>query len=138
MVNSISSVRFCGENTNSVASILERPGKYSNSAPKAEAASVNVPAEEKQSSGKGKKVLGVVGTLVAVAAVLAALPKVFPNAISKLSKDELAAKPGFMKKIGHYIATAGNAIYDCTCQPILNLFKGKGKKATDNAAHIVA
>lgn len=137
MVNSISSVRFCGD-TNSVASLLERPGKYSNPAPKSEAASVAVPAEEKQSSGKGKKVLGVVGTLVAVAAVLAALPKVFPKAIAKLSADELASKPGFMKKVGHYVATVGNAIYDCTCQPILNLFKGKGKKVADNAANLVA
>lgn len=137
MVNSISSVRFCGD-TNSAASILERPGKYSNPAPKTETAPAAAPAEEKQSSGKGKKVLGVVGTLVAVAAVLAALPKVFPNAIAKLSQEELAAKPGFMKKVGHYIAKVGNAIYDCTCQPILNLFKGKGKKAPDNAAHIIA
>lgn len=137
MVNSISNVRFCGD-SNSVASLLERPGKYSNPAPKSDAASVVAPTEEKQSSGKGKKVLGVVGTLVAVAAVLAALPKVFPNAISKLTKDELAAKPGFMKKVGHYVATVGNAIYDYTCQPILNLFKGKGKKVADNAAHIIA
>ncbi len=137
MVNSISNVRFCGD-TNSVASLLERPGKYSNPAPKADANPAAAPVEEKQSSGKGKKVLGVVGTLVVAAAVLAALPKVFPNAISKLTKDELAAKPGFMKKVGHYVAKVGNAIYDYTCQPIVNLFKGKGKKVADNAANLVA
>lgn len=125
MVNPISSIRFCGETTAATANVLERPGKYSNPAPKSEVAPAAASTEEKQSSGKGKKVLGVVGTLVAVAAVLAALPKVFPKAIAKLSEDELAAKPGFMKKVGHYLAKVGDAIYDYTCKPIVNLFKGK-------------
>ena len=124
MVNPISSVRFCGD-VSSSASILERPGKFSNPAPQSE--TVNKPAapEEKKSSGTGRKVVGTVATLAVIAAALVALPKIFPNAIKTLTKAELAEKPGFMKKAGHYLATIGEAIGKYTYEPIANLFKGK-------------
>lgn len=123
MVSPISSVRFCGD-ADSTASILERPGKYSNPNPQATAPAAEA-TEEKRSSGTGKKVVGTIVTLAVIAAALAALPKVLPNAIKVLSKEELAAKPGFMKKVGHYLAKTGEAIAKYTYEPIVKLFKGK-------------
>lgn len=124
-VSPISSVHF-GEGP--IA--LDRAGAYAKANTDASAAPAAQQAkpEEKKSSGTGKKVLGTVAGLVVVAAALAALPKVFPKAIRRLNADELAAKPGFMKKVGHYVAVAGETIAKYTYEPIVNLFK-KGKKA---------
>ena len=119
MVSPISSVRFCGEQNN-VSSILERPGKFSSPVSKAEQA----PVEEKKSSGTGKKVVGTLATLAVVAATLAALPKVFPNAIKTLSQADKEAAT-LMQKVGHYVATAGEAIAKYTYEPVVKLFKGK-------------
>lgn len=119
MVSPISSVRFCGEQNN-VSSILERPGKFSSPVPKAEQA----PVEEKKSSGTGKKVVGTLATLAVVAATLVALPKVFPNAIKALSQADKEAAT-LMQKVGHYVATAGEAIAKYTYEPVVKLFKGK-------------
>ena len=96
-VNPISSVRF-GDGP---ANILEREGAFSK--PKTEAnasnnaaspASVNNDAgKAEKKSSTGKKVAGTIIGLAALAAVLVALPKVFPKAIKELSKEELKAKP---------------------------------------------
>ena len=122
-VSPISNVRF-GDGP---ASILEREGAFSK--PKTEAqtsAAVNsTAADDKKKSGAGKKVVGTIVGLAVVAAALAVLPKVFPKAIKELSKEELKAKPGFMKTVGHYVAVVGNAITKYTYEPIAKLFKGK-------------
>lgn len=142
-VNPISNVRF-GEGP---ASILEREGAFSK--PKTDAASSNnanpaAVSNEASKSGKksntGKKVVGTIVGLAVVAAALAALPKVFPNAIKELPK---ADRKGFMKIVGHYVATVGNTISKYTYEPVVNLFKGKAKKAPKapnnaNGASIIA
>lgn len=129
-VNPVSNnvIRFRGTEAAS-SSVLERNGAFSK--PSADAnVSAQMPAVEgeEKKSGTGKKVLGATLGLVAVAAALVALPKVFPNAIKELSKAELKDAK-FMTKVGHYFATAGNAIGKYTYEPIVNLFKGKGKAA---------
>ena len=135
-VNPISSVRF-GDGP---ANILEREGAFSK--PKTEAnasnnaaspASVNNDAgKAEKKSSTGKKVAGTIIGLAALAAVLVALPKVFPKAIKELSKEELKAKPGFMKTVGHYVAVTGNFIGKYTYEPIAKLFKRKkAPKAPD-------
>lgn len=119
-VSPISSVHF-GEGP--IA--LDRAGAFSKPNANNTAAPAQQPQPEEKKSSTGKKVLGTVAGLVVVAAALAALPKIFPNAIKKLGAEELAAKPGFMKKIGHYVAVAGEAIAKYTYEPIVKLFKGK-------------
>lgn len=141
LVNSISSVRFCGETAASgSSSILERPGKYSSSASASTQEAPAAPAqEEKKSSGTGRKIAGAVVTLAVIAAALAATPKIFPKL--KLDEAQLAQKPGFMKKVGHYIALAGEKIARYTYEPIVNLFKrGKAEapKKTEGDARIFA
>lgn len=121
-VNPISSVRF-GEG--SVA--LDREGAFAK--PKAENSAMQQPVQDEvKKSGTAKKIVGTILGLAAVAGALAALPKVCPNAIRVLSKDELAAKPGFAKTLGHYVAVIGNKIAEYTYEPIVKLFKGKKPK----------
>lgn len=134
-VNPISSVRF----GDSPVSALDREGAFSKNKAAGAAASTapaNVSQVPEKKSSTGKKVVGTIVGLAVVAAALAALPKVFPNAIKALSKEELAAKPGFMKKVGHYVATVGNAIAKYTYEPVVNLFKKKPPKADGNDASI--
>lgn len=128
-------VRFRGNET-AGASILERDGAFSKPKTEGTAAQAQMAggdSVEEKKSGSGKKVLGAVVGLVAVAAALVALPKVFPNAIKVLSEVEMK-DAGWGKKIGHYFAKTGEAIAKYTYDPIVNLFKGKGKdKAADTA-----
>lgn len=133
-VNPISSVRFGDGQVN----VLEREGAFSKPRTESAPAPANVSDVPEKKSSTGKKVLGTVAGLVVVAAALAALPKLFPNAIKALSKEELAAKPGFMKKVGHYVATVGNAIAKYTYEPVVNLFKKKPPKQDGNDASILA
>lgn len=137
MVSPISSVRFCGDVGGTSASILERPGKFSKPAAQADTANNTSAPEEKKSSGTGKKIAGTIATLAVVAAALVALPKVFPNAIKVLNETELASKPGFMKKVGHYLAKTGETIGKWTYEPIVNLFS-KNKKAPAPSSNIFA
>lgn len=120
MVSPISNVRFCGEAA--ASNILERDGAYARPKTETSAASTGAPVEEKKS---GHKFLKTIAGLVVAAAALVALPKIFPNAVKVLSKAELEAKPGFMKKIGHYVAKTGETIGKYTYEPIVKLFKGK-------------
>lgn len=134
-VNPISSVRF----GDSPVSALDREGAFSKNKVEGAAASTapaNASQVPEKKSSTGKKVVGTIVGLAVVAAALAALPKVFPNAIKALSKEELAAKPGFMKKVGHYVATVGNAIAKYTYEPVVNLFKKKPPKTDGNDASI--
>lgn len=128
-------VRFRGNETAST-NILERDGAFSKSKVEESSAQAQMPGAEtpeEKKSGSGKKVLGAVIGLVAVAAALAALPKVFPSSIKALSDAELKDAK-FGKKVGHYFAKVGNAIAKYTYEPIVNLFKGKGAKKTTDAA----
>ncbi len=117
MVNSISSVRFCGETTG--ASPLSRPGRFSGGDAQQTTAATTAPADQPKKSG-GKKLLKFVAGLVVVAGVLAALPKVFPKAIKTLDAEALKnAKT--MEKVGHYLAKTGEAILS----PFTKLFSRK-------------
>ena len=117
MVNSISSVRFCGETTG--ASLLSRPGRFSGGHAQQTTAATTAPADRPKKSG-GKKLLKFVAGLVVVAGVLAALPKVFPKAIKTLDAEALKnAKT--MEKVGHYLAKTGEAILS----PFTKLFSKK-------------
>ena len=117
MVNSISSVRFCGETTG--ASPLSRPGRFSGGDAQQTTAATTAPADQTKKSG-GKKLLKFVAGLVVVAGVLAALPKVFPKAIKTLDAEALKnAKT--MEKVGHYLAKTGEAILS----PFTKLFSRK-------------
>lgn len=130
MVNPMSSVSFRA--TTDATSILERPGKYSNPAPEQQQTATQAAGEQKKSSGTGKKVFGTVATLVVIAGVLAALPKVFPKAIKSLSKEELA-NAKIMEKVGHYFAKTGETIAKYTYEPVVNLinkWRGKTPKTT--------
>lgn len=128
MVNSISSnVRF--GNTSGTQNVLERPGKYSNPTSQT---TTTTETQEKQSSGAGKKALGTIATLVVIAGVLAALPKVFPKAIKSLNAEELTnAKT--MQKVGHYVAKTGETIAKYTYEPVVNLVKKWTNKAPKNS-----
>lgn len=132
MVNSISSnVRF--GNTTGAQNILERPGKYSN--PTQQPATSAEAANEKKSSGTGKKVLGTIATLVVIAGVLAALPKVFPKTIKTLPTEELK-NAKLMQKVGHYAAKTGETIAKYTYEPVVNLVQkwtNKTPKSTPTA-----
>ena len=126
-VSPISSVHF-GEGP--IA--LDRAGAFSKPNANNTAAPAQQPQPEEKKSSTGKKVAGTIIGLAALAAVLVALPKVFPKAIKELSKEELKAKPGFMKTVGHYVAVTGNFIGKYTYEPIAKLFKGKkAPKAPD-------
>lgn len=128
-VNSISSVNFCAaNNVNTASSMLERPGKFAKPTTPTAAPEAN----EEKKSGVGKKVAGTIVGLAVVAAALVALPKVFPNAIKVLSKDELT-NAKFMQKVGHYTAKVGEAIGKYTYEPIAKLFSKKGAEAATNA-----
>ncbi len=117
MVNSISSVRFCGDTTG--ANALSRPGRFSGGDAQQTTAATTAPADKPKKSG-GKKFLKFVATLVVIAGVLAALPKVFPKAIKTLDAEALKnAKT--MDKVGHYLAKTGEAIIS----PFTKLFKKK-------------
>lgn len=127
MVNpvSVSNVRFCGEAN--AADVLGRAGKFSNGAAAPEAASVT--AEQAPKKKKSYKFLKTVAALVVVAGALAALPKIFPNAIKTIEKDAMKDAK-FMQKVGHYLAVAGEGIAKYTYKPLVNLFsKDKGKTA---------
>ncbi len=114
MVSPISSVRF-----GSGAATIDLAREGAHTRPNAEAAA---PAAAEKKSGTGKKVLKTVIGLAVVAAALAALPKVFKNAIKVLPTEELA-EAGFMKKAAHYLAKTGEAIGKYTYEPIVKLFK---------------
>lgn len=117
MVNSISSVRFCGETTG--ANVLSRPGRFSGGDAQQTTAATTAPAGKPKKSG-GKKLLKVLAGLVVVAGILAALPKVFPKAIKTLDAEALK-KAKTMEKIGHYLAKTGEAILS----PFTKLFSKK-------------
>ena len=120
MVNSISSVRFCGDTT---ASVLSRPGKFAGAEGQYNTTATE-PADKPKKSG-GKKFLKFLATVAVIAGALAALPKIFPKAIKTLDGEALKnAKT--MEKIGHYVATAGEAI----CKPFTKLFAKKPKATT--------
>lgn len=115
MVNSISSVRFCGDTTG--ANVLSRPGRFAGG--DTQTAPAATTADKPKKSG-GKKFLKFVASLVVIAGVLAALPKVFPKAIKTLDAEALKnAKT--MDKVGHYLAKTGEAIIS----PFTKLFKKK-------------
>ena len=106
-VGSVSSVNFRG------SEMFERPGKYS---AQHVAQNPQVPAK---SGSTTKKVVGVVGTLVAIAAALVGLTK--GKLVEKLGADALK-DAGIMKKAGHYLATAGEYISKYTWDQVAKLF----------------
>lgn len=134
MVNpvSVSNVRFCGEAN--AADVLGRAGKFSNGAAAPEAAATTEQAPKKK---KSHKFLKTVVTLAVVAGALAALPKVFPNAIKTIEKDAMKDAK-FLQKVGHYLAKVGEGIAKYTYKPIVNLFKKDKGKAAGEAGEVVS
>lgn len=134
MVNpvSMSNVRFTGEATN----VLERPGAFAK--PAAETAA---PAQEAAPKKKGGKTfLKVLAGLVAAAVALVVLKK---TDVLKVLDDVAMKDAGFMKKVGHYLAKAGEFIAKYTYDPIAGqCSKWFGKKgaevAGEGAANIIA
>lgn len=132
MVSPVSNVRFCGEAD--AANILGRPGKYSASDAAQSNSSAAAPADGTPKKKSHKLLKTVIGLIVA-AGVLAALPKVFPNAIKALDAETLKnATKG--QKVGHYFAKIGEGIAKYTYKPILNLFKKK--ETQKEAASLIA
>ncbi len=125
-------VHFRAEGTQNV---LEREGAFAK--PKADQAAMPAADTAEKKSGSGKKVLGTIVGLVAVAAALVALPKLFPNAIKVLSEADMK-NAKFMQKVGHYTAKVGEFIGKYTYEPIANLFKGKKSKEAAAAAEQAA
>ncbi len=120
MVNPVSvaqsNVRFRGgEGVN----VLERQGAYSKPV---ETATSAVVSDDKPVKKSGHKLRNTIVGLVLTAAALVALKKT--NVLKTLDAAGLAdAKFYSPKKIGHYLATAGEAIAKYTYDPIANLCK---------------
>ena len=111
-VSPVSSVNFRSSQID-----LAAPGKYSNPvSPEQSVVAENAPKK------KSRKFLKTVLGLVATAAVLVALPKLFPIAIKVLSAEEKEGAK-FMQKAAHYLASAGKVIGKYTYEPIAKLFK---------------
>jgi hypothetical protein len=124
MVNpvSMSNVRFTGEATN----VLERPGAFAKPA-----AETTAPAEVAAKPKKKRTALKVLAGVLVAAAALVTLNKT--NVLKVL--DDVALKDaGFMKKVGHYVSKAGEFIAKYSYDPIVNFFKGIGKKGAEAGA----
>lgn len=126
MVNSISSVRFCGPaDTASAAKpegagFLDRPGAFAKPAESKPAAAAEQAPKKKSSAGK--KLLATVATLVVVAAALVAgYKKDFLKVLNEAEK----ADAGFMKKIGSALGSAGKYISEHVYEPVVKLFSKK-------------
>jgi len=105
MVNPISSVRFCAGEATDIQSILNRPGAYSRPTEETVAPTAQEPA--KKSKSTARTIAGIIATAAIIAGGLGAL-KHF-NIVEKLGANELA-NAGFIKKIPHYLAVAGEQI----------------------------
>ncbi len=125
----ISSVRFCGEaapaqetkaaNTNNV---LERPGAF---AKQPEGDKVDLSTTDKAEKKKGGHAIRntVIGVVVAAAA-LVGLTK--GGVLTKLGEDALKDLKFYSpKKIGHYLATAGEFISKYTYDQVAKLWSKK-------------
>ena len=134
MVNpvSVSNVRFCGE-TNTTE-VLGRAGKFSNASTQ-ETTTVN--AEQAPKKKKSHKFLKTIATLAVVAGALAALPKVFPNAVKTIEKEAMK-DASLMQKAGHYLATVGEGIAKYTYKPIMELLKKDKGETVASAAKLFA
>ncbi len=113
MLSPVSSVRFCANQAPaSAVNPLERPGAFTK--PQEQEA----PAKKK--SGVGKKILKTVGALAVVAAALVGLQK---GGVVKVLDPAAKATAGFMQKVGHYVATAGEFLGKYSYDLVANLFK---------------
>ena len=125
----ISSVRFCGEaapaqetktaNTNNV---LERPGAF---AKQPEGDRVDLSTTDKTEKKKGGHAIRntVIGVVVAAAA-LVGLTK--GGVLTKLTEDVLKDTKFYSpKRIGHYLATAGEFISQYTYDQVAKLWAKK-------------
>lgn len=121
MLSPVSAVNFRGTTTN--VSPLEREGAFAKTPAEAPA---TAPVKK---SGKGKKVLKAVGALAAVAAVLVGLNKF---GVTKVLESGALKDAGFMKKVGHYVGKAGEAIAKYTIDPIVALCKGKKSPSVED------
>lgn len=118
-----SNVRFCaGEGNN----VLERQGAFAKTA---ETTTEAAPAAEDKPAKKGHKIRNTIIGLVVAAAALVTLKKT--NVLKTLDAAALAdAKFYSPKKLGHYLAVAGDAIAKYTYDPVAKQFgKWFGKKA---------
>ena len=116
-VSPVSSVNFRSSQID-----LAAPGKYSNPV-----SSDQVSVVDGSPKKKSRKFLKTVLGLAAAAAVLVALPKLFPKAIKVLSAEEKEGAK-FMQKVAHYLASAGEVMGKYTYEPIANLFKKAHKE----------
>lgn len=119
-----SNVRFCaGEGNN----VLERQGAFTKTAETT--AETAAPAAEDKPAKKGHKIRNTIIGLVVAAAALVTLKKT--NVLKTLDAAALAdAKFYSPKKLGHYLAVAGDAIAKYTYDPVAKQFgKWFGKKA---------
>jgi len=121
MVNSISSVRFCGPADTTAAkpegsNFLDRPGAFAKPAAENPAPAQ---AEPKKKSSVGKKLLTLAGVAVAVAAALVAGNK---TGVLKVLDEAAISDAGIFKKAGHYLAKAGEWVGKYTYEPIAKLF----------------
>lgn len=130
MVNSISSVRFCGPADTSAAAaankpentgFFDRPGAFAKPADNKPAQN-DPAAKPKKKSSFGKKLLATVGVLVAVAAALVAGNKA---KVLTVLTDAEKANAGWFKKAVNYVAVAGEWLAKNTYDPIAKLFSKK-------------
>lgn len=124
MVNSISSVRFCGPADTTAAAaktessnFLDRPGAYAKTAAEP-SAPANVESKKKGPSAT-MKLLGWAGIALAVAGALIAGNK---TGLVKVLDDAAKADAGILQKAGHYLAKAGEFVGKYTYEPIAKLF----------------
>ena len=118
-----SNVRFCAGEGNSV---LERQGAF---AKPAETTAQTAPAAEDKPAKKSHIIRNTIIGLVLAAATLVTLKKT--NVLKTLDAAALSdAKFYSPKKLGHYLAVAGDAIAKYTYDPVAKQFgKWFGKKA---------
>ncbi|MBD5403195.1 hypothetical protein HDR58_10445 [bacterium] len=112
-VNPMSSVNFRG------GIDLAKPGRFTRPDT---AQDQNITAAQPTKKKKSKVLPTILG-LATIAAALIALPKLLPNAIKSLPKENLA-NAGILEKAGHYTAVAGEFLAKYTIDPLMNLFKG--------------
>lgn len=127
MINSVSNVSFRGETASDWQTLIESEGQYTQkpTAP-ARPDTVELSTKKEKKGGAGKTIGGIVAGVVIAGLALFGLSR---GNILKIDKEAKG-----LKKVGSWLAEAGEWIGKKCIDPIVNLFKGKGgKKAADAA-----
>lgn len=127
MINSVSNVSFRGETASDWQTLIESEGQYTQkpTAP-AKPDTVEFSTKKEKKGGAGKTIGGIVAGVVVAGLALFGLSR---GNILKIDKEAKG-----LKKVGSWLAEAGEWIGKKCIDPIVKLLKGKGgEKAADAA-----